>query len=91
MRVLTAVIEIATLPVLDARQQLALRCAIALEFVRDDHAWHIHQALEELAEELLCCLLVAPLLYEDIEDVIVLIHGAPQVMTLAMDGQKYLV
>ena len=53
MRVFTAVIQIATLSVFDARQQLALRGAIALEFVCGDHAWHIHQALEELTEKLL--------------------------------------
>ena len=47
------VIQIATLSVFDARQQLALRGAIALEFVCGDHAWHIHQALEELTEKLL--------------------------------------
>ena len=33
-------------------------------------------------------LLVAPPLYEDVEDVVVLIHRAPQVMALTVNGQK---
>jgi hypothetical protein len=50
MRILTAVVEIATLPVFHAGQYLTLRRAVALELIRDDDAWHIPQALKELAE-----------------------------------------
>ena len=49
------------------------------------------QALEELPEELLRGPLVAPALDQDIEHVVVLIDGAPQVMTLPVDRQKHLV
>ena len=78
MRVLTPVIEIAALAVLDAREDLALRGAVAFEFIGDEHPWDVQQTLEELAEEFLCRLLVASTLYEDIQDVIVLIHRAPR-------------
>lgn len=91
MRVLTPIIEIAALTVLHAREHLALCRAIAFELIGDDHAWDVLQPFEELAEELLGRLLIASPLYEDIQDVVVLIHRPPQVMTLAMDRQKYLV
>src|SRR5215813_12314692 len=91
MGVLTPIIEIAALTVLYAREHLALRRAIAFEFIGDDHAWHVEHAFEELAEELLRRLLVAPALHQDVEDVVVLIDGAPQVMTLPLNGQKHLV
>jgi hypothetical protein len=75
--VLTAVVQIATLTVLHPGQDLALRRTVALELVRDDHPWHVLQPLEQLAEKLLRRLLVAPALYQDVEDVVVLIDGAP--------------
>src|SRR5215831_6908493 len=84
MGVLTPIIEIAALTVLHAREHLALRRAIASELIGDDHAWDVEQAFEELAEALLRRLLVAPLLYEDVEDVGDVIHRAPQVIALAL-------
>jgi hypothetical protein len=85
MRVLTAVIEIATLAIFDSREYLAFGRAVALQFIRDDHAWDILQALEQLAKELLCGLLIAPALHQDIQDVVVLIDGPPQLMARAID------
>src|SRR5262249_45029533 len=58
MRILTAVIEVATLPMFHSWQDLALRRAVALELIRDDHPWHVLQPLEQLAKELLCRLLM---------------------------------
>jgi hypothetical protein len=40
---------------------------------------------EERAEELLCGFLVTPALYEDIEDIAVLIHGPPEIMAFLVD------
>ena len=88
MRVLTAVIEIATLAVFDPGQHLALGRAVALELIGDDDPWHVLQPLEQLAEKLLRRLLVAPALHQDIQHVIVLVNSAPQVMALPVDGQK---
>jgi len=70
MRVLTAVIEIATLAMFNVWEYLALRRAVALQFIRDDHPWHILQPFEELTKKLLCRLLVAPFLYKNVEDVV---------------------
>src|SRR5262245_17115569 len=88
MRVLTPVIEVATLAMFDPRQNLALRGAVALQFIRNYHPGDILAAFEQLAEELFRGLFVTPTLHQDIEDVVVLIHRTPQVMALPVDGQK---
>src|SRR5262252_82276 len=91
MRILTAVVEIATLPVFHAGQDLALRGAVALELVRNDYTRHVLQALQQLAKKLLRRLLIPPALHEDIQHVIVLVDSAPKVMALPVDGQEHLV
>ena len=88
MRVLTPVVEIATLAMFHPWQYLTLRRTVALQLVRNDHTWHIHQTLEQLTKELLRGLLIAPTLHKDIEHVIVLVHGSPQVGTFAMDREE---
>jgi len=67
MRILTAVVQITTLPVFHARQDLTLRRAVAFELIRADHPWHIGEAFEQLAKELLGCLLIAAALYQNIQ------------------------
>jgi hypothetical protein len=91
MRILTPVLEGATLTVLDPGQHLPFGCAITLELVRDAHPGHVLQALEQRAKELLGGVLVAAALHEDIEDMIILVNRAPQVMALPVDGHKHLV
>ena len=54
MRVLTAVVQRATLAVLDSGQDLALGRAVALQLIGDDDAWHVLQPLEQLAEKRRC-------------------------------------
>src|SRR5262249_27096003 len=88
MGVLTPVIEIATLAMFHPGQDLPFGRAITLELVRDDHPWHVLQALKQLAKELLRRLLVAAALHQDIQHVVVLVDSAPQVMALAIDRQK---
>src|SRR5258706_11750871 len=56
--VLRAIIEIAVLAMFHSWKDLALSGTVAFEFIRDDHARHVRQPFEELAEELLCGLLV---------------------------------
>jgi len=91
MRVLTTVIEIATLAMLFPWENLALGCAIAFELIGDDHARHVLQSFVKFFETLLGRLLVAPALDQDVEHVVVLIDGPPQVMPLATDKQKHFV
>src|SRR5688572_17400998 len=91
MGVLTPVVEVTTLTVFDPRQDLPFRRAVALQLIRDDHPWHILEPFEQLAEKLLRRLLVAAALHQDVEDIVVLVDSAPQVMTLPVDRQKHLV
>src|SRR5262245_39578397 len=91
MGVLTPVIEIATLAMLHPWQELALRRTVALQLVRNDDARHVLQALQQLTEKLLRRPLVAAALHEDIEDVVVLVDGAPEVMALTMNREKHLI
>ena len=91
MRVLAPVIEITTLAMLDAGQNLAFGGTVALQHVRDDDAGNVHEALEQLAKKLLGRLRVAPALHQNIQHVIVLVHSTPQVMALPVDRQKQVV
>src|SRR5262245_59533372 len=91
MRVFTPVIEITTLTVFHPGQYLTLGRAIALQFVRNDDARNVCEALEQLAKKLLRRVLIAPALDQDIEDVVVLIDGAPQVMAFTINRQKHFV
>jgi hypothetical protein len=91
MGVLTPVIEIATLAVFYPGQYLTLGRAVALQLVRNDNPWHVLQSLEQLAEKLLRRMLIAAALHENVEHVILLIDGPPQVILLTMDRQADLV
>jgi hypothetical protein len=87
MRVLTPVLERAMLAMSHPRQHLTCGGGVALELIRDDHPGHAWQPFEQLLEACLDRPLVATTLHQDVEDVIVLIHGPPQFMASAMDGQ----
>src|SRR6266404_6084959 len=51
MRHLSAIVEIAALAVLDAREDLTFGGGVALELVSDDHPRNIPQALQQLPDE----------------------------------------
>src|SRR5512134_1257616 len=88
MGVLAPIIEVATLAMLDSGQDLALRRAVAFELIGDDDPWHVLEPFEQFAKELLGRLLIPPALDQDVEHVIVLIDGAPEIMALTIDGQE---
>src|SRR4029453_593935 len=86
MRILTPVIQIAALAMFHPRQYLTLRRTVALQLVRNDDPRHVLQALQQLAEKLLRRLFVASALHQDVEDIFLLIHRAPEIMALPIDG-----
>jgi hypothetical protein len=88
MRVLASIIEVTTLAMLYPWENLTFGRTVALQLVRNDDPWHVLYALQQLAEKLLRRLFVASALHQDIEHVVILIHRAPQVMALTVDGQK---
>jgi hypothetical protein len=77
MRIFRAVVQIAMLAMLHARQELALGRPIALQPIRDQYTWEILQAFQELAEEFLGRRLIATALDQNIEGIPVLVNGAP--------------
>lgn len=85
MRVLGAIIEIPMLAMFHPGENFALGRPIALEFVSDDHAWDIGQALEQLTKELLCRPLIPPTLDQNIQAVPLLIYGPPQIVPFTLD------
>ena len=91
MRVLRSIVQPFVLTVLDAWHDLSLRRAVTLQLVRDDDTWYVLQAFQQLAEELLRRFLISLTLYQNIQDVAILVHGSPQVMILAIDLNEHLI
>jgi hypothetical protein len=89
--VFTPIVQVAVLAVFHTRQDFPLLCIVALQFIRDAHPWDTPAAFEDLTEELFRCDLVAPALDQDTAHMAILIDGTPQVVALAIDGQKDLI
>jgi hypothetical protein len=91
MGVLRPVVQIPMLPMFHAWEELPFGGAITLQLVRDDHPWHIGQALEQVAEKALRRRLVPPALHQDNEDMTLLIDGPPEIVPLTVNGEKDLI
>ncbi len=61
---------------------------IASELVGDQPPGFAPLPFEQATEKPLSCLLIATALYEDINDIAVLVHGTPQIMTFPLNGAK---
>ena len=85
MRVLTPVIERATLAMLHLWQYRTLRRTVALQLIRNDDPRHVLQSLQQLAEAWLRRVRVAQALHQDIAHIPCVIHRAPQRVACAMD------
>ena len=91
MRVFGPVVQIAALPMFNARQALSLRCSVTGKFVGDEYPRDIRAAFEELTEELLGRNFVPTALDENVQHVPVLINSPPQVMGLAIDREEHFI
>jgi hypothetical protein len=91
MGVLRAVIQIPVLPMFHAWEELPRGGAITLQLVRADDPWHIGQAVEQRAEEVLRGLLVPPALHQDSEDMAVLIARPPEIVPLTTNREQDLI
>jgi hypothetical protein len=85
--ILRPIIRSLPLDVQHIAQYLSLGGGIAAELVGDDGAWHILQASQQFAKELLRSSSVAARLHQNIEHFAVLIDRAPQLLQLAIDRQ----
>jgi hypothetical protein len=91
VRIFRTIIEVAVLPMFDTGQDLALGRTVAPQLIGNNDPRNVRQALEQLAEELLRRLLVTPALHQNIENVPVLVNGAPQVVAFAPDREEDLI
>ena len=89
MRILGAIVQIAVLAMFHTGHDLALGGTVALELVRDDHAGDIPAALEPLAAEGRCRVLIPSTLDYDLQDSPVLIHRPPQIVACATDREEH--
>jgi hypothetical protein len=77
------VVEPLVLAVLNSRHDFLLGRAIRFQLIRDHDAGSPALPLQQLAQQPLGRLLVAPALDQDIKHDAVLIHSAPEIMLLA--------
>jgi hypothetical protein len=91
VRILRAVVESFTQPVLDSGQDLGYRRAVTPEPIRDDDSRHVLQALQQLTEELLGSFLVSSALDEDVQHLTFLVHCSPEVVNTAVDTDEHLI
>jgi hypothetical protein len=89
--VLSAIIQVAVLPVFHPWQDLALGRRIALQLIRHEHPRDILAPFEQLAEERLGSFFVASALDEDVQPSAVLLHRPPQIVALLVERDEYLI
>ena len=78
-------------PRCSAWKTLARRCSVARPCIGHDHAQHVGHTRESLTEDLLCGPRVPATWHHEIKDVSVVIHGASERVTLALDLQKHFI
>src|SRR4051794_22775773 len=91
MRILGAVVQVATGPVLHLGQDIAVCNAVAAKAVGDEALWLVLQPSEQALEEALGGCGIPAILNQDIEDDAVLVHRAPEVVEHAVDPQVHLI
>ena len=91
MRVLSSIVQIATLPMFNFRKQLAFCHTVAPWFVGDEDTWHILQALQQPLEEALRCPGIAAALHQNVEHDAILVNGTPEIMQYSLDTNEHLI
>ena len=76
---------------LDSRQELPLGGAIAPEFIGYDHTGNVLQPLQQILEEALSRLRVAPTLHQNVEHGAALVDRAPQIVLFAADAEEHFI
>src|SRR3954470_3272652 len=91
MRILCPVVEPFVLAVLDARHDLPLGGGVAAQLVGEQHTRRLSLLLQQFAQQAFGGLLIAPALYEDVEDKAFLVDRAPEPILLAGNGDDDLI
>jgi hypothetical protein len=89
MGILRPIVQISTLPVLDAGKQVTLGHALAPQLVGHDDPRHLLQTFQQASEEALRDFGIAAFLKEDVEHDAILVHGTPQIIPHALDQEEH--
>ena len=76
---------------LHTRQDVTFRDTIASEFIRNDHSRDVLQPFDEFPKEAFGGFFISPALHQDVEYVAILIHGAPEILSFATNGEEDLI
>jgi hypothetical protein len=74
--------------VCDSRHDRAMSGAIASEFVGDQPSRFTALAFDQATKKTFSCTLIAAALHQNINDIAVLIHSAPEVVALSLTRDK---
>jgi hypothetical protein len=85
MRKLGAIVGVLLGFVTHVGQDCSLRSAVALQFVGDHPEWFLALTSHQSTKESLGCMLIAPRLQQNIDDISVLIHRTPKIMLQPID------
>jgi len=85
MRDFSSVVLILARSMLDRGENIAMGGRIAFEFVGDQLPWRSSLFLQDLAEELLGGSSITFFCYKNVENIAILIDGAPQIHLLSLD------
>lgn len=91
MGVFCPIVQALMRTMLNAGHDLPLRRTVGPELVGDDHARRTALSFQELSHQTLCSLGIAAALNQNVKDETILIHGAPEPVFLAGDGDDNLI
>lgn len=91
MRYLSAIVRILTRVVHGCRQNSTLRGPIAPKLVGDQSTRLFSLPFQHLAEEALGCSPIAARLNQNIDDISILVNGAPEILTFVVDPHEQLI
>ena len=91
MREFRAIVLVLPRAVHHGRHRDAVRRGVATELVRDQPTRGPTLSLQQLAKEARSRPAIASRLHEDVDDVAVLVHGAPQILLPPLDLHEHLV
>jgi hypothetical protein len=91
MRILSSIIQVSARAMPNIRKDGTLSDAVTAHAISNEPPRFVFQPSREVLEEALGCRGIPPLLDKDIQHDLMLIHRAPQIVSLASDTDEHLV
>jgi hypothetical protein len=88
VRDFSSIVGVASRVVVDRRHDYSVRSTLAPQLVGDKPSRFGSLALQKLAKEAFRRTLISPRLNKDIEHVAVLVHSAPEILSLTVDRDE---